>query len=240
MLWLAWSSLLVVLVAIPSTTAESVLFRDNFDTLDHRDTDGVQVSTGTCDGTSQSMEIRSGASTNVVDVAVHTLAQAEYISRLSYYYLEWSISNGGGIRLVDTEDNMILGVATDNPQLDVADATGIFNGINTLPGGNYNRWIQVRATIDWDRSTFSVVWESVGDDITFFEEKACNRPLKRRERVKKIKWSNYRVNNWRKDNKMDMRICALQYATECDAGYFSLSTRMVGFNAKSVRWGSLE
>eukprot|EP01138_Halocafeteria_seosinensis_P012832 gb/GECG01013108.1/.p1 GENE.gb/GECG01013108.1/~~gb/GECG01013108.1/.p1 ORF type:complete len:528 (+),score=48.61 gb/GECG01013108.1/:1-1584(+) len=199
-----------------------VLFEDNFQNLDNWSDGSMYTNSDTnanakCDGQSNSMEIDEDA-TDKVDVTVHKLEPAEYISSLSFYYYEWENSNGGGIRLADDDGNMILGVATNNPQFYVHDRDvqeELWPGFST--NSWYERWIFVSVTINWDDSTFDVIWYDGGNDAPMLQE-THNRPLMGTNKVGEVKWSNYAGDGWTDVTSMKMRICALKYESECESG----------------------
>ena len=79
------------------------------------------------------------------------------INRFEFYYREVSNnSNGGGIRMYNSNGNVELGLATDNPDW-VADGA---NGPNVFYGGDgYERWVRAEAVFDWSAGTATVTFK---------------------------------------------------------------------------------
>jgi hypothetical protein len=92
---------------------------------------------------------------------------AGQISAFEYYWNETDDSTGGGVKLVNSAGEMELGLATDNPQWEVIDATG--ENDYTLATQEYDVWIHTRVSnFDWDSSpvTADVTYTRLHDEAT--------------------------------------------------------------------------
>jgi len=70
-----------------------------------------------------------------------------------YYWEETNTSNGGGLRLSNSNGNYEVGMATDNPQwyYSGGDGIGQFYG-----GDGYERWIEVILEFDWSNGNYTL------------------------------------------------------------------------------------
>jgi len=92
---------------------------------------------------------------------------AGQISAFEYYWNETGRSTGGGVKLVNSADEMELGLATDNPQWDVIDATG--DNRYTPATQEYDVWVHTRVSnFDWESSpaTADVTYTRLHDEAT--------------------------------------------------------------------------
>lgn len=93
------------------------------------------------------------------------------VSYFYWYFNEPSAQKGGGIRLWNSNGNLEMGVATDNPQWFINDG----NGFNEVYGGDgYDRWVEVLITLNWGANAFDI---TITDLSTFSEYSDTGRPL---------------------------------------------------------------
>lgn len=86
------------------------------------------------------------------------------IEEFSFYWLELEQSFGGGIRLLNSNNDVEIGVATDNPNW-MIDAA---NGPRDVYGGDgYGRWIRSDISIDWADGTAEVGFEDTQSNETY-------------------------------------------------------------------------
>eukprot|EP01138_Halocafeteria_seosinensis_P013879 gb/GECG01014172.1/.p1 GENE.gb/GECG01014172.1/~~gb/GECG01014172.1/.p1 ORF type:complete len:280 (+),score=30.70 gb/GECG01014172.1/:1-840(+) len=173
----------------------------------------VEWKNDTCDnGASKSLEIQSGTINK--DVATHTLPFPHKIKSFSFFYYEWSSSNGGGIRLVNEDDELELGFGTNNPQFMVDDGSGL----DWKTGSNidYKQWLRIKVDINWGASTFTATLIRV-DDSHVIEQYggALKGPQKP---IKKLAWADLVSNEWYRDWNIYMRICSVRYEISCSSG----------------------
>eukprot|EP01138_Halocafeteria_seosinensis_P009882 gb/GECG01010093.1/.p1 GENE.gb/GECG01010093.1/~~gb/GECG01010093.1/.p1 ORF type:complete len:606 (+),score=44.43 gb/GECG01010093.1/:1-1818(+) len=204
----------------------SLYFRDNFQhqycwtMVDSY----VQIKHDSCNGESQSMETIRNEPTSSVDVATHTLDPPARIQWLAFSYQKLSErANGGGIRLLDEGENVVLGIAMKEWRLFVD--TGVeIRGFDTWKDVSAWEWINVRVGISWGQQTFQIEWvDSGGGVIGEFEDEMKTEATG----IATVRWSNFGETGssvgWTQDSKMHMRICALKYF-KCAPGYNLNST----------------
>jgi chitodextrinase/type 1 fimbria pilin len=81
----------------------------------------------------------------------------------SYYYRETRDSNGGGVRVTNSDGDIEVGFATDNPQWDVYDADGSTQIYN---GDGYGQWVYVEITFDWENDEYVLYVEDQSTGTT--------------------------------------------------------------------------
>jgi hypothetical protein len=77
-------------------------------------------------------------------------------SAVSHYWYEREASFGGGLRLVNSEGDVELGTATNNPEWLVDGDDG---PTELYAGDGYGRWVRVDIAFDWDAGTATVAFE---------------------------------------------------------------------------------
>jgi len=103
---------------------------------------------------------------------------------------ETADSAGHGVRLWNANDNVEVGIATNNPQWDIDDG----NGVTQVFGGDgYDRWLRFTLTFDWVNSTFSTDLEDLSSGSTFSD---TGRPLKFGDGVSYITLEGYNAGTW--------------------------------------------
>lgn len=85
-----------------------------------------------------------------------SLAGGRRPKRISYHWLEREENFGGGLRVLNSEGEVEVGVATDNPQWVVEDGLG--RG-TVSEGDGYDRWVSVTITFDWAAERVKVEFE---------------------------------------------------------------------------------
>lgn len=143
-----------------------------------------RVHSGTYAGYSQS---GSTPGTALAETIVDGLAGGVRISKFEFWWQETSGgSHGAGVRLVNSNGDFELGIATDNPQWYVDDA----NGLAEVKGddNNYDRWVRFTVTFDWDAGTFDYDFE---DPTAGTTRSGSGRPLKQGVDVETIALENF-------------------------------------------------
>eukprot|EP01138_Halocafeteria_seosinensis_P005522 gb/GECG01005644.1/.p1 GENE.gb/GECG01005644.1/~~gb/GECG01005644.1/.p1 ORF type:complete len:397 (+),score=47.64 gb/GECG01005644.1/:1-1191(+) len=181
--------------------------------------DSVEWEEATCDnGASKSLEIRESSVST--DVATHTLTSPQKMKFFSFFYYEWEASNGGGIRLINENEELELGFGTTNPQFMVDDGnrmawvTGELGDAGSA--SDFEKWFRVRVEIDWDSSSFTATLDRGRDstEIVQFDGSLKGSKLP----IKKLVWADISQNTWYKGSAMHMRICSVRYETTCSPG----------------------
>ena len=124
------------------------------------------------------------------------------ISKLTLWYYEKSNSAGGGQRFWGPNDNVILGIASDNPQLDVDDR----NGVTLVYDPNsyddaYSSWIKLKIDFYWSNNQYDIYWENSANGETYSES---GRPLKRGGGIRRLTLENYSSSSWQDGSDLDM------------------------------------
>jgi PKD repeat protein len=83
--------------------------------------------------------------------------------KFSYYYRETRNSNGGGLRVKNSDGDIEVGFATDNPQWDIYDADGSTQIYN---GDGYGQWVYVEITFDWENDEYVLYVEDQSTGTT--------------------------------------------------------------------------
>ncbi|MCY4730553.1 hypothetical protein KY092_08270 [Natronomonas gomsonensis] len=128
-----------------------------------------------------------GSSTQAYDIISNGGKQ---LDTFSYYYQETSSSAGGGVRLVNSDGDFEIGVATANPQLQIDDN----NGIEQVAYGSYDTWYRVEYDFDWTNNDVDITWENMGSGSV---ETFNNRPLKQGVDIEQVNVENYNFYEWR-------------------------------------------
>lgn len=91
---------------------------------------------------------------------------------VNFWSYETSSSGGNGYRVRNSDGDWEMGVACDNPNIDLDDA----NGVETdVLGTGYEGWWRATTYFDWERNTFDIEIEQPSQNNYVFER---NRPLK--------------------------------------------------------------
>eukprot|EP01138_Halocafeteria_seosinensis_P009060 gb/GECG01009260.1/.p1 GENE.gb/GECG01009260.1/~~gb/GECG01009260.1/.p1 ORF type:complete len:1215 (+),score=111.19 gb/GECG01009260.1/:1-3645(+) len=191
----------------------------------------------TCEGDDSRAIAIWTKSTNRIDVASHTLGSPQKIQYFSYNYLELKHNEGGGIRLLNGDKQVEMGVGTSEGGIDLHDKEGfrrVHRGLNDTEGPiDITNQVKVQVAFDWDSSTVHVSWAGSYTEMLFH---TVNGSLIHGKPIHRIVWSKYHSNRelpeetqsqykeWGVgESLMHMGICGLQYVTSnCSAGsYFS-------------------
>jgi len=119
--------------------------------------------------------------------------------KFEFYYKERSDSFGGGIRLVNSDGNIELGIATDNPNYHIDDG----NGDEGLSNGEVGVWHRMTVVFDWSQGEFSVDFENLSNNNTYTDS---NRPLKNGVDIEAIQIDDYTnvSTGWQGGGSIDM------------------------------------
>lgn len=120
------------------------------------------------------------------------------ISEFEYYYQETINSSGAGIRLINSNGNVEVGTASDNPQWAIDDGNGTDGEVEK---SQYDTWHRITLTFDWTAGTFSVDWDDLGGSYSYTDS---GRPLKQGVDVEKIQLDEYHAGNWQPGSAIDM------------------------------------
>ena len=112
------------------------------------------------------------------------------IEKASFFYQENSFSHGAGFRFYDSSGNVILGVATDNPEWAIEDSNGVgrVSLSQSTSSPSYDVWYQVEVQFDWSAGEATVTWLDSGGTIL---ESYPNRPLLFNTDVERFSLENY-------------------------------------------------
>lgn len=174
--------------------------------------EGVHISDTSCINTrnEQSIEIQQ-APTSGVDVAIHVLPYTMRFQFLRFYYYEWASSWGGGIRLLNDQNQVEMGIATDNPEFDVHDRHGFYHVHGGLRNPRYQVWVRVDVDFDWSSRKFNATWTRMDDGSVVHAhnggELIHGRPIRR------IAFANQHTEQW-SPGRMFMRLSKLQYVPQ--------------------------
>lgn len=113
-----------------------------------------------------------------------------------YYWQGTSNSFGAGMRLLNSDGNVELGLASNNPQWKIDDG----NGIETVFGGDGNdRWVRFSVGFNWQQGTFSVDLEDTQTGSTYTDS---GRPLKEGKDIERVQIDDY-SGNWQDGGSID-------------------------------------
>jgi len=103
----------------------------------------------------------------------------------SFYWLESSSSNGGGVRLFDSNGNNVVSFASDNPGWVLDDG----GGVTEIKGDDseYDMWNFVEFDFDWDAGTYNYSVERLSDGLT----RTGTRNLDSTQDIKTIEIQSY-------------------------------------------------
>ncbi|PSQ44636.1 hypothetical protein BRD17_03540, partial [Halobacteriales archaeon SW_7_68_16] len=108
---------------------------------------------------------------------------------LKFHFYEEGSSNGGGVRLQNSNGNYEVGLATDNPGWAVSDGDGT-DRVDS--GDGYGRWVEVRAEFDWAGGTYTYRFE----DLQSGRVATGTRSLRHGEDVETVHIENYNGGSW--------------------------------------------
>jgi len=103
-------------------------------------------------------------------------------------------SRGGGIRLVNSNGEYEVGLASDNPSWLIDDNNG-FESVYS--GDGYDRWVRFTITFDWSAGEFDADFEDLDSGATFTDS---GRPLKQGQDIEAIQLESQNEQEWRKSN----------------------------------------
>lgn len=125
------------------------------------------------------------ADTNVAHVSPSELSGGIKVDYIEFWYQESGGSHGGGVSIVDSSGNEVIGFATSNPDWCIKDG----NGWEELSSndGDTNKWIKVKIIFDWDADTADI--EANQDGGTVFTY--ADRPLINSTNVESIYFKGF-------------------------------------------------
>jgi hypothetical protein len=112
-------------------------------------------------------------------------------SGFEYFWQEKKIESfGGGIRLLNSNGEVEVGLASNNPEWTIDDGNGIYE---VFSGDGYNRWVRFKITFDWENGTFSTDFEDLKSGSTYSDS---GRPLKQGTDIAKMRLETYETGTW--------------------------------------------
>jgi hypothetical protein len=111
-------------------------------------------------------------------------------SSFEFYWQETTNQRGGGVRLKNSNGNFEVGLATNNPQWDIDDGSGV---TQVFSGDGEDRWIRFKITFDWGNSTFSTDFEDLQSGSTYSD---TGRALKQGTDLERIELWSYTGGSW--------------------------------------------
>jgi len=118
-----------------------------------------------------------------------TLIAGSKIDYFEYYYL--NTGAGGGVSLMDTNGNEVLGLATASPVWFIKDNSG-WEAVNLSPPNGNSSWYRVRATFDWEAGTVVVEWEDLSTNLI----STYNKELMSNTEVAKFQIKGFLGSSW--------------------------------------------
>lgn len=121
------------------------------------------------------------------------------ITSFEYYWQETQNSSGNGIRLINSNGNVEVGTATDNPQWEIDDGNGL-SEVTNYQTNAYDIWTRFTLTFDWGVGTFSVDFErpSTGQNYT-----ETGRPLKQGVDIARVQIDDFSGGTWQSGTGID-------------------------------------
>lgn len=117
------------------------------------------------------------------------------VNSFSYYYQETNNSHGQGVKLKNSNGDVEIGTATDNPQF-VVDGS---SGISSSSGGNYDTWVKVTHEFDWGNNQVTISFEALDNSASH----TTTEGLKQGLNISKVELCNYNSNSWNSGSNMD-------------------------------------
>jgi hypothetical protein len=135
---------------------------------------------------SYSAGIRDGSvATDVAHVSPSELSGGVKIDYVEFWYQEEGSSHGGGISIVDSSGNEVIGFATSNSDWCIKDG----NGWEELSSndGDTDKWIKVKIILDWDAGTADIEANQDGGTLYSYTD----RPLINSTNVESIYFKGF-------------------------------------------------
>lgn len=117
--------------------------------------------------------------------ATRDLGELYQPKTVSWYFQESSNGTGGGLRLYNEDDDPVVGMASNNPEWVVYDATGT-GQVDT--GSTYNMWVYVEITFDWQNDQFDIFIERQDNNYSYSD---TARPLNNPSGIRFLYLENY-------------------------------------------------
>lgn len=120
---------------------------------------------------------------NLATLEPDELVGGKKISKFSYYFRETSNHSGGGFEFYDSNDNVVVGVTTNNPEWCLRSSSG---REEIYEGDGYDRWVYVELVFDWGNAEFTYYFE----DMASGTSRSGSRSLINSSDVERILWKN--------------------------------------------------
>lgn len=150
-------------------------------------------------------------------------------SQIDYFEFIWqetNYSHGGGIQLLDSNGNEVIGVATDNPEWSIKDANG-FREVDSADG--YDRWVKFTIEFDWANGTCAVHFEDFNIGHVYEES---GIPLVNATDVETVEIRNQNAESWDASSQFEMWVDSINFGTTHD-----LSANTTSDNFTNARHG---
>lgn len=108
---------------------------------------------------------RCSQSNSTIDAEVVISSTNIKFDKWTVYWQETSSQSGAGFRAYDSNNALVTGGYTDNPQWEIETASRIRQ---VYSGDGYDRWTRFTFIFDWDNGTFDIDFEDLqsGTNIT--------------------------------------------------------------------------
>lgn len=142
--------------------------------------------------------ICDNAITNGYQAKVNIYDGGRQPSEFEFFWRETSFSYGGGLRLLNSDGEFELGLATDNPGWAIDDGSGVQK---VYSGDGYDRWIRFTITFDWSNGEFSADFEDLSSGSTYTDS---GRQLKKGKDLEVLRLEDYTGGTWQDGDSMNM------------------------------------
>jgi len=129
-------------------------------------------------------------------------------SSLSFYWRESSSSNGGALRIKNSNGNYEAGFGSGNPAWYILGE----NGSTRYQNDGYGQWVKISYSFDWEDSRYYYKVEDLGDGNTV----SGNKSLRHGVDIEKVTISNGR-SLWNDGDRLYMWFDNISVSTESDA-----------------------
>jgi hypothetical protein len=133
----------------------------------------------------------SGDITTVAEATPSAVAGGQRPDRFEFRWLESDSSYGGGVRLLNSNGTVEIGVGTTNPQWIVDGANGV---TQVADGVSYEQWVETAVAFDWEAGTATVTFEAVDGPASY----SARHELKQGTDIEGIQLRGYesRLGGW--------------------------------------------
>jgi hypothetical protein len=148
----------------------------------------------------------NSAPLEIAKISPANLSGGRKMSFLEFYWYEIANSHGGGIAMMDSNGSEVLGVATDNDELNIKDDNGWEYVEN---GSGYSSWYRIEITFDWQNNTADVYWKDT--DGSGVESTFTGRPLRTTTGIETLRIRNQNGESWLSDDDFNMWFDDISY-----------------------------